>query len=130
MNIDNMTCDELKQIVAMFATSHAPSSNVTSYAVGKYVIVRTRNEGLNFGLVAAADETGVVLSGARRIHHHDAKAQNGGAWYEALANSGPAGRTHMSQAVADKVIVEDYSLTIVADAAVDSFLNWVSHNEN
>ena len=40
---------------------------VASVAIGKNMIVRTRNEGLNVGTVELADETGIVLINCRRI---------------------------------------------------------------
>src|SRR5690606_28779292 len=55
--------------------------------IGKHVIVRSRNEGINFGKLEAADETGCVITDARRIWYHK-PADSKMAWYEGVALSG------------------------------------------
>ena len=94
------------------------SDGVVKAAVGKYCICRSYNEGLNAGVVVAADESGVVLKDARRIHYHK-PADNAVAWYEGVALSG----LHSSSRVAapvTKVIVEKYSLTECSTVAEKS----------
>jgi len=50
-------------------------NSVSQKYVGKFVIVRTRNEGINAGTVIACDETGVELKECRRIWYHKAQKQ-------------------------------------------------------
>lgn len=87
--------------------------------IGKHVIVRSRNEGINFGKLEAADETGCVITDARRIWYHK-PADSKMAWYEGVALSGLHRSSKVSAPVARKVIVEDYSLTECSDEAVAS----------
>ena len=93
--------------------------NLFSEFIGKYVICRTRNEGLNAGLVVAADGTGVILADARRLWHHK-PLKKGASWYEAIANSGLDASSKVSEPVAKKLISEDYSLTLCCAEAEKS----------
>jgi len=81
--------------------------------VGKYVIVRSRNDGVNAGYLVAADETGVVLKEARRLWYHKPVE---GAWYEGVSQTGLDKRAKTATR-ATKIIVEDYSITLCTDAA-------------
>ena len=79
--------DLVLKLIGMLVVSDAPeevksksqSSFYDQYA-GKHVIVRSRNEGINFGTVKVADNTGIVLSDCRRIWYHK-PANNDYAWY-------------------------------------------------
>ena len=108
VNIDEMTYGELKQIANLFNKSE--SSNLLNDAVGKYVIVRSKNEGINAGVVKAADETGIILSDARRIWYHKPKDKKL-SWYEGVAESGLSSDSKVSGVVSEKTIIEDYSIT-------------------
>lgn len=110
MDIDNITIGEAKRLVAMLGAVPAAGQSVASSAIGKYVIVRSRNEGINAGTVEIADETGVVLKGARRIWYHRPAVKTE-SWYEGVANHGLSPDSKVSGAVVRKVIVEDYSMT-------------------
>ena len=94
--------------------------------IGKYVICRSRNEGLNAGVVHACDETGVVLSEARRLWYHK-PLKPGASWYEAIANSGIAPESKLSEAVDKKLISEDYSLTLCTDEAAKTIKEATAH---
>lgn len=94
--------------------------------IGKYVICRSRNEGLNAGLVEAADETGVILADARRLWYH-IPLKEGASWYEAIANSGLATGSKISEPVAKKLISEDYSLTLCTADAEASIRGFAAH---
>ena len=95
-------------------------------AIGKYVIVRSRNEGVNAGKLLAADETGCVLKNARRLWYSK-PADSKQAWYEGVANSGLHADSKISPAVARKYIVEDYSITECSQAATKSIKEAPSH---
>ena len=115
INIDSLTIAEAREIAAMFAQVAAPkASRITDKLVGKYVIVRSRNEGINAGYVEAADETGVVLRNARRLWYYK-PAVKGDAWYEGVANHGLSDDSKISAPVAIKAIIEDYSITVCTD---------------
>ena len=93
--------------------------SVASRMIGKPVIVRSRNEGINVGIVVLADETGVELKDCRRIWYHKPKDKTQ-SWYEGVALSGVSDDSKLSGAVATKTIIEDYSMTVIDDAIYES----------
>lgn len=100
--------------------------NILSGAIGKYVIVRSRNEGINAGILKLSDETGCVLSEARRIWYHKPKDSKL-AWYEGVAESGLHKDSKVSCPVDEKYIIEDYSISICSDTAKKSISGMKSH---
>lgn len=82
---------------------------IASRMIGKFVIVRSRNEGINAGTVVLADETGVELCDARRIWYHKPKDKSL-SWYEGVAVSGLSDDSKVSGTVRRKLIIEDYSM--------------------
>ena len=124
MNIDDMKFSELKQIAALFNSGQ--SSNLAASMVGKKVIVRSSNEGINFGEVVEADETGVILKGANRLWRHR-PADKSMSWYEGVALSGLTSNSTTSPAVAQKAIIENYSMTICTDEAAKSIMEHTPH---
>ena len=96
------------------------------YPIGKYVLIRSRNEGINAGVLKDADETGCVLTNARRLWHHHPK-DTGQSWYEGVANSGLSDNSRISSAVSEKHIVEDYSITVCTETAEKSICEFKSH---
>ena len=85
---------------------------------GKYVICRSRSEGVNAGEVIAADATGVILKDARRLYYHKPVDKNM-SWYEGVAMTGLSEDSLVGPAV-EKIIVEDYSLTLCSPIAMQS----------
>ena len=98
--------------------------------VGKYVIVRSRNEGVNAGKVLAADDTGIILEDARRLWEHwpkDSKMS----WYEGVALSGLSEKSKISETVPDdKIIIEKYSATPTTFDAEKSIREFPAHDTN
>ena len=88
--------------------------NIFDKFVGKYVICRTRNEGVNCGRVKELDETGVVLTEARRMWYHNSCDDS--CWYEGIAKNGISDDSRLSTK-STKLIVEDYSLTLCSEKA-------------
>lgn len=127
----NDKLETLKMFMSMFSDdSKAQTGNgLASRAVGKYVIVRSRNEGINAGLVVAADETGVILSNARRLWHHKPRVVSE-SWYEGVANHGLSDDSRVSAAVLEKVIIENYSMTICTDIGRQSIEAAVAHAQS
>lgn len=120
MNIDELTLGQAKELAKLFGTqSETKQSTILNDAIGKYVIVRTRNEGINCGVVIQADETGVIIEDARRIYFHKPKDSNV-SWYEGVAESGLHNNSKISGEVSRKYIIEDYSLTICSKEAEKS----------
>lgn len=123
MNIDELTVGQLKHVAALAkglgGDSCASASGVASHAIGKYAIIRSRNEGINAGTVVAADHTGVILDGARRLWHHKPKVTSE-SWYEGVANHGLHEDSRVSGIVSRKIIIEDYSVTVCTDEARQS----------
>ena len=128
MDIDSLTYGELKQIANLF-NRPAQSSGLVGDYIGKYVIVRSRNEGVNAGIVKAADDTGVVLSDARRIWYHRPK-DKAVCWYEGVAQTGLSDDSKVSCAVPEKAIVEDYSITVCTAAAEKSIREIATYEQN
>ena len=119
MNIDNLTIGEAKQLANLFGnTGVKSSSNLLSSYIGKYVICRSRNEGINAGRVIAADETGVILEDARRLYYHK-PIKKEVSWYEGVAKYGISTDSKVGTAI-EKIIVEDYSLTLCTEEAEKS----------
>jgi hypothetical protein len=101
--------------------------NIYERNIGRYVLVRSRNEGINAGVVVAADATGVVLAECRRIWYHRPADET--SWYEGVANSGLHPSSKISAAVCEKVIVEDYSITICSAAAEKSIREFPANEQ-
>ena len=104
-------------------------SKLGSSMVGRFVICRSRNEGINAGTVVEMDNTGVVLSGVRRIWYHKPKDVNT-SWYEGVALSGLSDDSKVSCTSEMKVIIEDYSLTACSDVARDSIMGKNPNGQN
>lgn len=125
----------LKVLEMLVSSESAEGSEVSvtktlgSGVVGKFVICRSRNEGINAGIVSALDHTGVILKDARRIWYHKPKDVNK-SWYEGVAESGLSDDSKVSCTVSEKVIIEDYSLTICSEAAKVSIMTKVPNAQN
>lgn len=94
--------------------------------IGKYVLIRSRNEGVNAGYVEAADATGVILRDARRLWYHRPAVESE-SWYEGVANHGLSPESKISAAVVRKLIAEDYSATECTEKARQSIEGFMSH---
>ena len=97
-----------------------------SQFVGKYVIVRSRSEGINSGYVVAAAADGVILREARRLWYH--KPAGKSSWYEGVALHGLHPDSKISDPV-DKAIIEDYSITLCTQEAIESIKAFKSHEQ-
>ena len=113
MNIDDLV--KLASLLDGASTIQKPTTKISLYSryVGKYVICRTRNEGINAGKVLALDETGVILEDARRLYYHK-PASKSLSWYEGVAIDGLSSDSRVGAAV-EKLLVEDFSLTLCSD---------------
>lgn len=119
MNIDELTYGQIKEIAKLACgTKQAPSSGLGNQFIGKYVIVRSRNEGINAGKVIELDDTGVILEDARRLYYHK-PANKEMSWYEGVALEGLSKDSKVGAEVT-KLIIEDYSLTICTKDAEKS----------
>lgn len=83
--------------------------------VGKRVIVRSRNEGINAGVVEAIGDGWVELSDCRRLWSHKPKDPKD-VWYEGVAQSGLSPDSRVGT-ISVKLIVEDFSLTLCTQDA-------------
>lgn len=124
MHIDNVTIGEIKALEGFF--SGKKNNSILKSAIGKYVIIRSINEGINAGILKDADEIGCVLSQARRLWHHKPK-DSGTSWYEGVAENGLDGSSEISSAVSEKYIIEDYSVTICTEVAEASIKAHPTH---
>ena len=103
--------------------------SVASRMIGKKVIVRSRNEGINAGIVVLADDTGVELSGCRRIWYHRPKDLKL-SWYEGVAVTGLSDDSKVSGTVSKKIIIEDYSMTECTENAFKSIMEKIPNAQN
>ncbi len=97
--------------------------------VGQYVLVRSRNEGINCGFVVAADETGILLKNARRLYYHRPAVQEE-SWYEGVCRHGLAVDCKVSPPVQKKGILEDYSWCEMTSTAAKSVQEYKSHAQS
>jgi len=97
--------------------------------IGKYAIVRSRNEGVNAGIIVDADETGVVVKDARRLWRHKPKDISM-SWYEGVSVSGVSKDSRISNPVLEKTIIEDYSITLCTDVAEKSIREAVTNEQS
>lgn len=119
MKLDDITIGEAKKLASMFGTNTLTStSSLYDRYIGKYVIVRSRNEGINAGKVIEADNTGVILEEARRLYYHK-PANKDLSWYEGVALEGLSKDSKIGAEV-EKLIVEDYSITVCTKEAEKS----------
>jgi len=105
-----------KEIIAV-----VDGESIARAMIGQPVIVRSRNEGINAGILVAADATGVQLKDCRRIYYHK-PADKKLSWYEGVAQSGLSKDSKTSGTVACKFIIEPYSLTQCTAVAVASIM--------
>ena len=103
------------------------SSKLVESLIGQYVIIRSRNEGINAGYLVAADDTGCVIKDARRLWTHKPKKAS---WYEGVAVSGLSSESKISCKVDLKVIVESYSITACSDVAILSITEHPTYDED
>lgn len=108
MEIDKLTIGKVKEINGVFADY-----------IGKYVIVRSRNEGVNAGRVRRAGIGFVELADARRLWYHKPK-KKAASWYEGVSIYGLSDDSKISNTVDLKLIVEDYSITNCSEEAESS----------
>lgn len=153
MNINDLTIGQVKEIKSVLGFSEGfgsgsglddgnfgmgngdgydsgaapPKKSILDGYVGKYVICRSRNEGVNAGRVLMLDETGVVLADARRLYYHKPANKNI-SWYEGVAKCGLSSDSKVGAPV-EKVIVEDYSLTVCTEEAEKSLVEAKNHEQ-
>lgn len=119
INLDDLTIGDAKKLAAFFGGPVGKqSAGLGSQFVGKYVIVRSRNEGINAGKVLELDDTGVILEDARRLYYHK-PANKELSWYEGVALEGLSKDSKVGAEVT-KLIIEDYSITVCTKEAEKS----------
>lgn len=137
MNINELTIGQAKELMTMFdgfgGESRFDAVNSVYLSddetiIGKYVIVRSRNEGVNCGFVENYNKTGIALSQARRLWYHEPKDKSM-AWYEGVAQSGLSENSKLSTPVIMKIIMEDYSITLCTDIAIESLQSYKDHGQ-
>ena len=129
MNLNKIK--ELLEIVSMLdgdkPEEAKPQSENFTIAVGKYVICRSRNEGVNFGKVVSYENGRIHLVEARRLHWFK-PAHETECWYEGVAEHGVSSDSRLS-AFSEKEIVEDYSITICSDKSVKNIMEHKPHEQ-
>lgn len=115
--------------IEMSAVEFTGEETVASRMIGKNVIVRSRNEGINAGTVVVADNTGVELKNCRRIWYHKPK-DKALSWYEGVAVTGLSEDSKVSGTVSVKIIIEDYSMTECSLGAFESIMEKTPNAQN
>lgn len=131
MNIDDLTIGQAKELSNIFnlqASLKKSSGNLYSVYIGKYVICRSRNEGVNAGRVEDIDDTGVILTECRRLYYHK-PASKDTSWYEGVAKSGISSDSKVGE-FSTKIISEDYSLTSCSEISETSILSAKTNEQN
>ncbi|WP_287602689.1 hypothetical protein [Thiothrix sp.] len=133
LDINSLTLGQIKEINAIAVSMGIAQSNssvgaINSRYVGKYVIVRSGNEGINAGEVVMADDTGIVLKDARRVWYHRPADET--SWYEGVANSGLRSDSKVSVAVEEKAIIEDYSIILCSSSAEKSIRGFKAYAQS
>lgn len=123
--VEYMRADEIKERIVQVD----PENKVASTLNGKFVIVRSVNEGINAGTVVAADDTGIILENCRRLYYHR-PADNSLSWYEGVAVSGLNESSKVSGTVERKVIIENYSATICSKIAQKSITKKIPNEQS
>ena len=133
MNLDTLTIGQAREIAEMFSriTGGAAKNGDPKFdgLIGEYVIVRSRNEGINAGFVVVADSDGIVLKECRRLFYHKPK-KTSQCWYEGVANMGLSSDSKLSPSVISKTIIEDYSITRCTPEAIESIRGHKSHEQS
>ena len=127
MNIEDLTIKQARELSSIFQNKN--ESSILKKYIGKYVIVRSRNEGINAGYVENLDETGIILSKSRRIWYHKPKDKKT-SWYEGVSISGLSEDSKVSVDVNEKAIVENYSITLCTKEAEESIKNHKANEQN
>lgn len=122
MSIDDLTVREVKALRELFGAitpgQKAGQINDEHPWVGKYVICRTHNEGVNFGKLVCARDRYVQLSEAQRLYSFAPKEMSA-SWYEGVAEYGISAESKIS-IESEKSLAEDYSLTLCSEVCVKS----------
>lgn len=127
--LDELTLGEIKQLQTLFGgvvKQNKPA--LGNQYVGQYVIVRSRNEGINAGKVLELDDTGVILEDARRLYYHK-PANKELSWYEGVAIDGLSSDSKIGSEVT-KIIIEDYSITVCTKKAEASIRGAKTNAQN
>jgi len=127
MNYDDLTLKQIKEIKSLFGDQEEKRLKSYEKYIGEYVLVRSRNEGVNAGYVVECDQTGIVLEEARRLWLHAPK-DGSVSWYEGVAISGLSEKSKVSPPV-KKVIVEVYSITECSKEAEKSIKEYPSNEQ-
>ena len=119
----------IREDLAKEVVTFTGEESVASRAIGKFVIVRSRNEGINAGTVVLADTSGIELKDCRRLFYHKPKDTKV-SWYEGVATSGIASSSKVSGTVPTKIIIEDYSVTLCTKGAEISIMGATPNAQN
>ena len=126
----NGICYVKKDSVKIETVEWTGENTLASRLIGKNVIVRTRNAGINAGTVVLADETGIELKNSRRIWYHRPKDKSL-SWYEGVVVSGIDESSKVSGTVPRKVIIEDYeAVEFKNDEAFNSVMELTPNEQN
>lgn len=119
MNKEELLLGLIDRMLSQDSSGQPKKSNLLSDVIGKKVLVRSSNEGINFGTVVNADETGIELKDARRLYYHKPK-DSSLSWYEGVAESGLHKDSKVSGTVRTKILIEKYSVTMCTAIAIKS----------
>jgi len=111
IKVGDLTLNQLEKIQNLNLGVHSQKqTSLLSEYIGLYAIVRSRNEGINAGFIKALDTS---MS-----------------WYEGVATVGCSQDTKLSNPVEEKIIVEDYSITLCTKEAQEVIQNATTNRQN
>lgn len=91
--------------------------------VGKYCIVRSKEEGINSGYIVSFNQLTVIMRDVRKNLYYR-KIDKPLSWYERCAVLGVAQNSRLSAPVSKKLIFKDYSLTSCNEISTKSFISY------
>ena len=110
-----------------FIESNTSAEGIYKYLVGKPAIIRNCVGGVHFGIVLAADSTGVVLQNARRMWYHEPKDLSKSSWYEGVARDGLGSNSKVSVTMPHVILSEDYLALPLSKDRYDDLMEQTPH---
>lgn len=104
------------------------AETLTDTFADRWAIIRSRNEGVNFGCIKYADENTIIIIRARRLWFYRPE-DTSQSWYEGVANTGVSKDSKLSPAVEMKAIVEPYSITVCTEGAAENLRDHPAHKQ-
>lgn len=127
MNKENLILSLIDKLLNSSANESVVPVDVNQDLIGEYVIVRSRNEGVNAGVVSSISNGSISLKECRRLWWFKPKSKSS-SWYEGVSIHGLSSDSKVSEPVRLKIICEDFSITVCTKEAKESISGIGSYN--